>query len=467
MRFAIESTNRIGRTILATAMAFALCASFAMPTTATALPADPSNPEFAPALTTSPKTGTVDGTNTHYYNKLTVADGDYVTLDLSTSSASSLLDMALYAGTTSTPFAQVAVSNGPTADEYISWLVPPGAAGDYTVEINTVLGAPSTPWRLDWSKTPVETPRLWGMDRYETSYAISRGTFASATTAVVASGADFPDALAASGLAGVFEGPVLLTKATSVPAGLIREIVRLGVDKIYVIGGPAAVSDGVYKQLSGFAAGIERVSGSDRYQTATRVAEEIWRETGSPASIGTAFVVRGDEFADALAVSPLAYTKKYPVLLTKTGALNSRTQSFLSTYNVGNVVVAGGEAAVSSTVVTSLSSIVGSGKVSRWSGSDRYATAKTVAQNGVAKGWLAGWDTVGVATGISFPDALSGGVSCGAYGGPLLLTKGTSFSTPCRTAIVEHDDDIDQALLFGGEAALSAGVASAIGNLIP
>lgn len=432
-----------------------------------ALGADVTNPLLAPPLAPSPASGTISGTAPHYYQYRDLSAGDYLTLDLSCSTAYYPVDLALYSGQTNDPFAEVTVSANAGPDEYISWLVPPGGAGRYTVEIKTSEGLPQATWTLRWSDAPVSTPRMWGIDRFETSYAISRSTFATATTAVIANGLAFPDALAAAGLAGVVDGPVLLTMGNSAPYGIVRELTRLGVTKIYVVGGTAAVSDSVYAKLQaiGSIASWERLSGSDRYQTAKKVAEEIWRESGQPGDMAQAFVVRGDDFADALAVSPFAFHEGIPVLLTRPDALSTQTSSFLDTYDVQDVYVAGGLSAVSAGVFDDLEDIAGD-DVYRWSGANRYATAARVAEQGMLAGFGTDWSTVGIATGISFPDALSGGASSGMYGGPLLLTKGTSLSSECGNVVDAHSAQIDRLLIFGGEVALSQGVVSSLDNLI-
>lgn len=469
MRFApiVPATRTVRQGVSRTLVIAALLAT-AIPAAAVwGVAGDPTDPALAPPLPPSPASATISGDSPHYYQYADLDAGDYFTLDLSCETDFYPVDMALYAGQTNDPFAEVAVSAVEGPDEYISWLVPPGAQGRYTVEIKTSLGLPEATWRLDWSDATTSTPRLWGQDRYETSYAISRSTFATATTAVIASGGAFPDALAAAGLAGVFDGPVLLTKGTSVPLGLIRELVRLEVKKIYVVGGTSAVSDSVFTQLQSIGAitGWERVSGRDRYETAKKVAEEIWRETGNPASVGEAFVVRGDDFADALAVSPFAYHEGIPVLLTKPGVLSGYSDSFIRTYHVQDVYIAGGEAAVSADVMQSLEAIA-QGDVYRWSGDNRYATAARVAEQGMLAGFATDWSTVGVATGVSFPDALSGGASAGMYGGPLLLTKGTSLSPDCAAAIGDHSSEISRLLVFGGEAAVNEGVVVSAANLL-
>jgi len=451
MRFALRS--RFART-LALALVLALMA----PATP-AFAADPTDPASAPALSPSPATGTVSGTEPYYYQYVDVAAGQYLSLDLSCDTEYYPLDLALYAGQTNDPFAEVAVSAGSGPDESISWLVPEGAGGRYTIEIKTTLGVPEATWQLDWTLGAAQAPRLWGSDRYETSYATSRSTFATATTVVVASGAAFPDALAASGLAGMVDAPVLLTKPTTIPAGLVREIVRLGAQKVYVVGGTSAVSADVFTQLQATGSVTEavRLSGRDRYETAKKVAEEIWVLSGRPLDMDNAFVVRGDDFADALAVSPLAYNEGIPVLLTRSGVLSGYTSSFLSTYKIQDVWVAGGEAAVSDEVFQDLAGIV-QDDVVRWAGSDRYATAATVAEQGAANGFVPGWQSVGLATGVSFPDALSGGASAGMYGGPLLLTKGTVLSPACAAALDAHAAQVARLLVFGGEAAIQQSV---------
>ncbi len=83
--------------------------------------------------------------------------------------------------------------------------------------------------------------RTYGSDRYATALAISASTFApsSVTTAVVATGKDFPDALSASGLAGAYSSPVLLV-GSSVTASLTEELDRLGVTDVVDAGAPCA-----------------------------------------------------------------------------------------------------------------------------------------------------------------------------------------------------------------------------------
>ncbi|HBM75443.1 MAG TPA: cell surface protein, partial [Clostridiaceae bacterium] len=76
----------------------------------------------------------------------------------------------------------------------------------------------------------------------------------------------------------------------------------------------------------------ERVDGSDVYKMAINIAKMGWKTSD------TAIVTRGDEIADALAATPLAYAKgKAPILFTKTNQLPSEVLDELIELNVKTV----------------------------------------------------------------------------------------------------------------------------------
>lgn len=79
--------------------------------------------------------------------------------------------------------------------------------------------------------------RLGGEDRHETAALISKHNFESADTVIIATGTDFADALAASGLAGCVEGPVLLTRPGNLPDVTASELRRLRARNAIIVGG--------------------------------------------------------------------------------------------------------------------------------------------------------------------------------------------------------------------------------------
>ncbi|MHB9004178.1 MAG: cell wall-binding repeat-containing protein [Coriobacteriia bacterium] len=356
--------------------------------------------------------------------------------------------------------------------ESISYLVPPGATRTFFLEVKAFAGA-SGAYTLRGSVAKQKVPRLSGTDRYRTSYAVSASTFATASAVVVASGANFPDALSAAGLAGALNGPVLLAPPTTdanhpTVIDLCREVVRLGCTQVYVVGGETAVTAQVAGALSDIGRVSEpphRVAGTNRYETALRVAEKIEELTGAPVS--SAFVVRGDSYPDALAVSPFAYAERLPILLTRSTSLDAGVSAFIESRNTSDIVVAGGPSAISAGVAGALDRLNGgSTNVQRMFGEDRVATAVDVAEGCVDRGWGT-WERIGIATASNFPDALSGGFACGERSGVLLLTNGTALSPAVATALRSHAVSGSMALMLGGPAAVTETVRSQIANLIP
>jgi len=345
----------------------------------------------------------------------------------------------------------------------ITWLVPPGGGGTYHLEVYTRID--SGGYTMTTAVTTPNVPRVFGSNRYSTSAASSKSTWTTSDSVVLATGTDPADALAASGIAGVLDAPVVLVPPYNKVGdvfGVYYELARLSCTDVYIVGGDAAVDPWIDADLDAMGYTVTRLYGANRYLTAAAVAEEM-RAT---AVSETAFVVRGDDYADALAVSPYAFSQGIPVLLTRTGELYGATADFIEDNDITNVVVAGGEAAVSNAVVAQLDALNGGAtNVNRVFGSSRYATAKAVADYAANyKAW-ANWDFVGVATGESFPDALSGGAVCGRRGGVLLLTRSASLRPEVSDSITAESPDT--VMIFGGTAAVSAGVATSIQNLMP
>jgi thermitase len=301
-----------------------------------------------------------------------------------------------------------------------------------------------------------EVARVWGADRYATALAASRSTFAdgSASTVVLASGDSFPDALSASGLAGALGSPVLLTMRTRLPSGLAEELRRLGADTVVIVGGPVAVGPEAEAALRALGLAVERIPGRDRYETAAAVAARIRSERGSPA--GRVFVCRGDGFADALAVSPLAYRSASPVLLSRPDRLPSATVQALSASGAAEAVLVGGTAALSGSVAAEVAEAARA-PVVRIDGAHRYATAARVAAYGFDRAIVSG-PYIGVATGEGFADALAGGPAAGANDGALVLTRSDALSAEAEAFVRAHARANGPVRVFGGPRSVSDAV---------
>jgi putative cell wall-binding protein len=95
--------------------------------------------------------------------------------------------------------------------------------------------------------------RLAGANRYETAVAISQEAFAGGADRVyVATGLNFPDALAGAAAAGTHAAPVLLVAGTGnqIPQGVELEIQRLGPFTGVILGGTAVVTPAIQTHLT-------------------------------------------------------------------------------------------------------------------------------------------------------------------------------------------------------------------------
>ncbi|MCV0403142.1 MAG: cell wall-binding repeat-containing protein [Chloroflexi bacterium] len=302
-----------------------------------------------------------------------------------------------------------------------------------------------------------DVQRLAGADRYATAAAVSAASFSPGVpVAYVATGATFPDALAAGAAAAHLGGPVLLVSSSSIPASTASELSRLRPQVIKVVGGTAVVSPGVEAGLARYAASgtVRRVAGSNRHATAARVSADAF----SPG-VPVAYVATGATFPDALSGVAAAGLNDGPVLLVETGSIPSDTAAELARLRPNRIVVLGGSGMVSNAVQAGLASYATSGNVSRLSGADRYATAVAVSKTNFGTG-----STVFVATGVTFPDALGGGPVAGGLPGPLLLVPGTWV--PSSVAAELQRLGPDRVVILGGTAAVSSGVAAQIESLL-
>jgi putative cell wall-binding protein len=200
-----------------------------------------------------------------------------------------------------------------------------------------------------WSGTRLA--RIAGTDRYDTSLCISRAGFVHATTVVVATGAGFADALSASALAGVYQGPLLLTRPDSLPGGFLAELDRLGTTNVIIVGGEKAVSSGIESQLAATRRTVTRLKGDDRYVTAAAVYEAV---AAKSTSANRPFIVRGDAFPDALAAAPFAYSQTRPILLVTPKYAPSATTRVFGRHYIDHVIIVGGTAAVPGSVMQQL-----------------------------------------------------------------------------------------------------------------
>ncbi|MFB2584786.1 cell wall-binding repeat-containing protein [Herbiconiux liukaitaii] len=95
------------------------------------------------------------------------------------------------------------------------------------------------------TRIPATVERLSGSDRFTASLAINRAAYSSSSTVYLATGYNYPDALAGGVLAAKSKAPLYMVPGDCVPRGVIDDISRLKATKVVLLGGPSSLSDSV------------------------------------------------------------------------------------------------------------------------------------------------------------------------------------------------------------------------------
>src|ERR1035437_3578155 len=228
------------------------------------------------------------------------------------------------------------VGNGPGAHFKVTIVGGINAISDGIA--NAILG--------QWGPGSVE--RLQGIDRYATSLTVAHETVAMlqgygihSRNVILATGTNFPDALAAGPAATSHKGIVLLTRGTVMDPDTTTYLKKLATEvwwtpapTVYAAGGPAA------------AASPDSISfvGSDRYQTASMLADAFFQFLPSGNRIHNVGVASGENYADAVIAGGFMANSDGPLLLTHQGWLDGVTAAYLSSQRdwVNNVFLFGG-----------------------------------------------------------------------------------------------------------------------------
>ncbi|MHB8681200.1 MAG: cell wall-binding repeat-containing protein [Acidimicrobiales bacterium] len=314
----------------------------------------------------------------------------------------------------------------------------------------------------------LENEYVPGTNCPDTATAAGSSTAGKTRAVVVATDANWPDALAASYLAGKLFTGLLLTPTNSVSSDALTAMRLEGITNVFVVGGPQAVSQADITQLQGtqaYSCGgstplvngqgnpqnlvVQVVAGNTQDDTAQQIAQyfggagvgtadfhtaygttDAFNDTAgnftttAPAAgaLKTAIVATDGGFQDAMSAGGLAWSAHFPVLLTPTASLGTQANNALINLGIQQVIVMGGPAAVSNAVVTAIQAM--NIPVLRIAGTDLTDTSQFMAQfvNGDVGGQ--DWDATAlyVSRGDFYADGLAGSVVSGFNKKPLVLT---------------------------------------------
>jgi hypothetical protein len=363
-------------------------------------------------------------------------------------------------------------------DHYETW-------GSFTLHIDSdqLDLAPAVP--------PAPLARYSGNDRIGTANFTSQqlwpnaplaGSFfagdrPAAQAAVLTRADQYADALGGSALAAHVSGPLLLTGTTALTQATADELTRTLAPgaTVYVLGGEKAVSPAVFNAVAALGFNAVRLSGPDRYSTAVaiadRMAQDMVNDTGQPW-IQRVLLATGANYPDALAAGTAAgATPNTVLLLTQDKQMPQATADYLNQIsgnpttgpNSATVYPVGGQAdaAAAASAVPPANLRLGLLK-----GIDRYETATLVARQVFSTTGTP--HTLGFATGLNFPDALSGGAAMATLGGPLLLTAKDAVPPATQQYLndVKALGSVEGGRVFGGTSVVTDGAVGWLQGLL-
>jgi hypothetical protein len=297
--------------------------------------------------------------------------------------------------------------------------------------------------------------RIFGFDAIDTSIAVSQHGFpinGSASAVVLARSDFFSDALAGGPLAAIHNAPLLITPGTPVASTLdlrvkaeIQRVLPTS-HTVYILGGPLAVPGPVDSTLTGLGYTVVRVQGINANATAVAIADQL----GDPTTV---FEVTGLNFADAVSAGPAVIDAGGAILLTNGPTQAPETAAYLAAHTPSVRYAIGGPLAAYGADPSAIPVY----------GQDLFATSSQVAARFYPVTLL-----YGVATGLNFPDALSGGVfmATGGRHGPMLLVNTNAPLPASIAAYLSLQAHGTPGVVFGGPIAVGDDVITALAAVV-
>lgn len=231
-----------------------------------------------------------------------------------------------------------------------------------TAEINTAIenGSLKTIYSVGGSTLPssvrnkiknkgIDLINISGPNRFDTSASVAENS-KNKSKVFLANGNNFPDSLSIAPLA-LREGySLVLTDGNSLTANVSNFLNNA--EEIVIVGGTGSVSSSIENGLSRNGKKVSRISGSNRYDTSMKIANNYY---GSTDFVLTA---SGNNYADALTGTVLANKLNAPIILVSGNSLNSVQKSYLNSQKINTLYILGGTGSVSSNLEKNIKSIL-------------------------------------------------------------------------------------------------------------
>lgn len=197
---------------------------------------------------------------------------------------------------------------------------------------------------------------------------------------------------------------------------------------------------------------VHRIAGADRFSASAQISQRTF-----PSGASTVYIASGMNFPDALSAAALAGAAQGPLLLVTPGAVPDVILRELRRLSPDRIIVAGGPASVSESVMASLRTV--SSRVDRISGADRFEASRNLALDAYGR---SGAPLVYLATGLGFADALAAGPAAASVRAPVVLVPGRDATADAATLAFLRTIGARSIIIVGGPASVSPGIEAAL-----
>lgn len=306
---------------------------------------------------------------------------------------------------------------------------------------------------------------LAGETQYATNFKINYAAYPNGCdNVVVVSGKSWEDGLSAAALAGALNCPIVQTKPDKPGWTSYNMMRKLNPKKVYIIGGPKAVSWNAAKKLSNKTRAkgtYTRLGGKNAIGT----SEKVYNYMVDTLNVKPKDVIlaTANDFRDAISASCYASWSKSPILLTRSKGPSAATRKKVAASGA-RLVVVGGPKAVPESAVQAFGTVKGG--VKRVAGKTAYGTsAKMFAY---AKSRKMPIKNVVVATGRSYNDALAASALGKKLGANIILLdgKGSKVTSQASETLRKYGGSFQKIYFVGGSKAINSQVRNGVNYIM-
>lgn len=206
--------------------------------------------------------------------------------------------------------------------------------------------------------------KIIGLNRYDSMIKINKERWNKSKEAVLINIYSTSDAISTAPFAYAKDIPMFFTESFELDEKIKKEFKRLGVEKVYLIGGTNSINKKVEKNINKIGIDTERIFGKNSYETSLSLANKL----SEIVDIKQLAIVNSNEGkADGVAMASPASKNNMPIItMNKSG--RSQLMNFIEEHNIEKVYFIGNEEQFSQKFLDKIDNSI------RINGKNRYDT---------------------------------------------------------------------------------------------